>query len=91
MNRLILSLILIAFSAQTFAADTVWKQRTSYGDLHEVVFADGRFVAVSPSSSSIYISADGKDWEVFVWFEDHSFTDIVYGNGRYVAVGEDYG
>jgi len=89
MKRLILSLVLFALSAQAFSADPVWKQRTGSDDLHDIIFADGRFVAVNPSSSSIYVSVDGKEWEVFDKVDDHAFTDIAYGNGRYVAVGFD--
>ena len=93
MKRLILSLILLALSVPTFSADPVWKQRTGSERLDDVVFADGRFVAVNILSSSIYISADGKQWEVFEKGDGHAFRDITYGNGRYVAVGSfgDYG
>jgi len=93
MKRLILPLILLALSAQAFSADPVWKQRTQSGDIREVIFADNRFVAVSSSDSAIYISDDGKEWEVFDKEGDFTFGDIVYGNGRFVAVSTsgDYG
>ncbi|RLA17397.1 MAG: hypothetical protein DRQ56_09265, partial [Gammaproteobacteria bacterium] len=93
MKRFILSFVLLTLSAQAFSVDPVWKQRTGSDRLDDVVFADGRFVAVTASSSSTYISADGKDWEVFDQVEEHAFQDITYGNGRFVAVGSsgDYG
>jgi len=93
MKRLILALVLLALSTQAFSADPVWKQRTQSGNIREVIFADNRFVAVGSAGSAIYISDDGKEWEVFDKEGDYTFLDIVYGNGRFVAVSTsgDYG
>jgi len=49
---------------------------------YDVIYADGRFVA---AGNAIYLSPNGVDWS----FASYGFyTGIAYGNGRFVAVGD---
>lgn len=67
---------------------------TTPGELQAVIYANNQFVAVGTSyrSNIIITSADGANWVKRFssirpnW--EHLLTGIAYGNGQYVAVGE---
>lgn len=65
-----------------FSSD--WTKLTDdYVNYSDVVYADGRFVAIGDIGSAA--SDNGKDWTFANY--SHSLQSIAYGNGLYVAVG----
>lgn len=68
----------------------VWEQRFAPRNLFlgEAVFANGRFVAVG-DNGAIATSRDGRVWTPGVAGTDGAFSAITYGNGLYVAGGDD--
>ena len=67
---------------------------TTPGQLRAIIYANNQFVAVGRSyrSNVIITSADGANWvKRFSSIQpnwDHLLTGIAYGNGQFVAVGE---
>jgi len=66
------------------------------GDLYRVYFGAGRYVVLGRQSyyrddmaALIATSADGKAWtaQTFSGMETQSFNDVIYADGRFVAVG----
>lgn len=55
-------------------------------NLNSVHFADDRFVAVG-EQRSILTSTDGVTWSLGAQGAAENINDIIYGNGRWVAVG----
>ncbi len=58
------------------------------------VYGDGKYVVVGTNNSDdgyIYTSSDGLSWVLKAVFPDHDFRDVIYGAGRFIAVGnKDY-
>ena len=69
-----------------------WSERhtTPSGEWQDVVFAEGRFVAVSyGGTNQIMTSPDGVDWTARSAPEPNRWTGVAHGRGRFVAVAED--
>lgn len=62
------------------------------GNFQAITYSNekGMFVAVG-DTSTIWYSSDGKTWKVGQGIEGNAtLTDVVYGNGKFVAVGHVY-
>ena len=55
-------------------------------DWEDVVYGDGRFVAIASNSTTVAISNDGIVWDVTGTLNSTGFTSIDYGQGKYVVV-----
>ncbi|NPV71707.1 MAG: hypothetical protein HPY55_13865 [Firmicutes bacterium] len=55
-------------------------------DLHDIVFAEGRFTAVG-RGGAVLTSADGVSWTVHRTGTPTEFWNIAYGDGTYVVTG----
>ncbi|MGE5484660.1 MAG: S-layer homology domain-containing protein [Ignavibacteriales bacterium] len=55
-------------------------------DLHDIVFAEGRFTAVG-RGGAVLTSADGVSWAVHRTGTSAEFWNIAYGDGTYVVAG----
>jgi len=92
MKNTLIAFVLLMAAFPLFANDSNWESKLFTDTIKDVVFADGKFVAVG--RGSILASADGADWNT-VYQSPYSssvqnyynFTEISYGNGRFVAVG----
>ena len=85
-------------TVQATEAGKVWRQvRTGGGfpdhngnlgrDLRDVVFGDGRFVAVGDYGTIVH-SSDGRTWQTADGtVTDENLLGVAYGTGRFVAVG----
>ena len=56
---------------------------------YSVAYGNGKFVAVSPYGYYLMTSEDGINWSEIPDAE-YGFEDVVFGNGLFVAMGEDY-
>ncbi len=76
------------YTSPDAAAWTLRNQQSRVG-LGDVVYGDGRFVAVGTGNSTFLTSADGVTWAVgqFVPGGGQAFNDVAYGAGAFVAVG----
>jgi hypothetical protein len=81
-----LMLITSTLVAQPLAWETYFPRRDAY--LWEAVYANGRFVAVG-YAGAIATSRYGKVWTLHDPGTNGSFSAITYGNGLYVAGGDD--
>jgi hypothetical protein len=65
-----------------------WTQRTApFGTNYSVCFGNGRFVTVGGGGGSM-VSTDGINWTSGSFA--NGFTDVVYGNGVFVAVNDSF-
>jgi hypothetical protein len=65
-----------------------WTQRTTpFGTNYSVCFGNGKFVTVGGGGGSM-VSTDGINWTSGSFA--NGFTDVVYGNGVFVAVNDSF-
>jgi hypothetical protein len=75
------------FGHYSFASTdgTNWTQGGGSQDLTSLLYANGKFTAISPDGVSH--SVDGLSWNYVYSGYRQYFYDVAYGNGHYVAVG----
>ncbi|WP_435302842.1 beta strand repeat-containing protein, partial [Flavobacterium aestuarii] len=79
-----LSLFLIVFSLQ---AQNTWTVRNSTGNiLNDIIYANSLYVAVG-GSGTILTSPDAVNWTTRTSGHTATLFSIAYGNGKFVAVG----
>ena len=57
------------------------------GQALDVVYGNGKFVIVEPSSTNAAYTVDGETWTSVVLPINRAWTAIKYGNGRFVLIG----
>ena len=85
--RLIFSIIILTFALILTGRGQNWaaEKDNPFGwkTIHDVVYGDGKFVAVGDNGSIAY-STDGRKWTVKEQFNP---IDIAYGDAKFVGIG----
>ena len=66
--------------AVTYNYGSTWERYTPPAEFTDVVFDDTKFVAVSPTTSSVYTSANGKNWTLVNNSTSIDMLTVYYGN-----------
>ncbi len=87
--------IFTAFKSNSYYTSTDginWISRTSPFSstvINKLKFIEGKFYALAASSSRIASSTDGISWTTVTSGASGALRNIDYGNGKYIAVGDD--
>lgn len=82
--------VIVASGLKTYTSidACLWTKNSTIGmadTCTSVRYGDGKYVALA--SSNIYYSSDAITWSVVTPYQGEVWTDLCYGNGKYIVVG----
>jgi hypothetical protein len=93
LGRVVIFFIFCLVALPVLAADDLWEWVTPLPQGHDLLAAaagDGVTVAVG-RGGTVITSTDGAEWRTSHTGAGYSLTDVVWGNGVFVAVGGEGG